>query len=188
MVTNSVRWTVQDLATMSDANDDWCRYEIIDGELSVTRAPHFRHQTTSSNLCYELKQWSRRTQLGDAVEAPGVIFSDADAVIPDVIWASHERIENRLDSAGHFVIAPELVIEVISSGTANEQRDYKTKLALYAQYGVQEYWIANWRAKTIEVYRRQMDELVQIETLHEDDSLTSPLLPDFKCEMRSIFE
>ncbi len=35
--TEKVRWTVRDLEVLPD--NEWVRYEIIDGELFVTRAP-----------------------------------------------------------------------------------------------------------------------------------------------------
>jgi len=158
MVANQIRWTVRDLEVMPD-DWGWKRYEIIDGELFVTRAPHIRHQSAGGNIHVELTIWSRRTHLGEAFEAPGVIFTEADAVIPDVVWASNERLENGIDDAGHFMVAPELVVEVLSAGDKNEQRDRESKLKLYSLYGVQEYWIVNWRIKTIEVYRRQEAQL-----------------------------
>ena len=40
-----VRWTVADLEVLPD---DGGRYEIIDGELFVTRAPHWKHQIYST--------------------------------------------------------------------------------------------------------------------------------------------
>ena len=62
MVANSVIWTIADLAAMPD--DGWKRYEIIDGELLVTRAPHIRHQGAGGNIHFELESWSRQTNLG----------------------------------------------------------------------------------------------------------------------------
>lgn len=187
MVANPIRWTVQDLEGMPD---DWGqkRYEIIDGELIVTRAPHIRHQGTGRNILVELTNWDRGAQLGEAFEAPGVVFTESDAVIPDVVWASNQRLANGIDEAGHFVIAPELMVEVLSSGLKNEQRDRRSKLKLYSLHGVQEYWIANWRLKTIEVYRRH-EALLQLRaTLVEGDRLSSPLLPGFNCAIADIFQ
>jgi hypothetical protein len=39
MVANSAIWTIADLAAMPN-DDGWKCYEVIDGELLVTRAPH----------------------------------------------------------------------------------------------------------------------------------------------------
>lgn len=186
MVANSVTWTVQDLDAMPD-DGGWKRYEIIDGELLVTRAPHFRHQDAASQLNLWLSSWSSKSGLGRSVQAPGVIFSDIDAVIPDLVWASNERIENGLDKAGHFVVAPELMVEVLSSGGENEQRDKQLKLKLYSLHGVQEYWIVNWRLKEIEVYRRADAVLQKVSTLLVSDTLTSPLLPGFECGLAGVF-
>jgi hypothetical protein len=40
--TGSVRWTIRDVEALPD--NEWIRYEIIDGELFVTRSPHHKHQ------------------------------------------------------------------------------------------------------------------------------------------------
>ena len=45
---NQVRWTIADLELL--ATDEWKRYEIIDGELFVTRAPHIRHQAVVGRM------------------------------------------------------------------------------------------------------------------------------------------
>lgn len=67
----------------------------------------------------QLKNWSRRTGLGRAAINPGIIFTDTDNVIPDVVWASNERLAVLLDNGGHLTAAPELIVEVLSSGTDN---------------------------------------------------------------------
>ncbi len=79
------------------------RYEIIDGELFVTKAPNWVHQTSCANIATVIKIWSDETGLGEVAIAPGIIFSDADNVIPDVVWASHERLKLLLDEAGHLI-------------------------------------------------------------------------------------
>lgn len=184
-VTDRVCWTTSDLELL--AEDEWKRYEIIDGELFVTRAPHWKHQNTADNICLELKLWSRSSGQGKAITAPGIIFSDVDNVEPDVIWISNERLAVLLDDAGHLTGAPELIVEVLSAGTNNERRDREAKLKLYSNQGVQEYWIANWRLKTIEVYRRENAQLKLVATLIGNDELTSPLLPDFSCKIEQFF-
>ena len=186
MVANSIRWTTEDLAAIPDDGGQK-RYEIIDGELLVTRAPHIRHQAAISKLHVRLENWSEETGLGNAFETPGVVFTDIDAVIPDLVWVSKERLANGVDDAGHFTVAPELIVEVLLAGEKNEQRDKFFKLKLYSLHGVREYWIVNWRLKEIEVYRREEPRLQKVATLLMADSLTSPLLPGFKCAVESIF-
>ncbi len=186
MVVNSLRWTVRDLDAMPDYGG-WKRYEIIDGELFVTRAPHIRHQGAGGNIHVELAVWSRQTKLGQAFQTPGVIFTPTDAVIPDVVWISRERLANGVDQAGHLTVAPELMVEVLSPGELNEQRDKEVKLKLYSLHGVQEYWIVNWQLKTLEIYRRTNAQLQLIATLLEGDTLVSPLLPEFNTSVAQIF-
>ncbi|MFN5839266.1 MAG: Uma2 family endonuclease [Pseudanabaena sp.] len=168
--------------------DNGNRYEIINGELYVTRAPHNKHQDTCGNFYYVLKSWSTNTGMGYAVIGAGVVFGDNDDVIPDVIWMSKGKYATLIDDAGHFRGAPDLVIEVLSAGTDNEKRDREIKLTLYSSRGVLEYWIADWRAKQIQVYRRENGILKLTMTLFATDTLTSALLPEFSCLISQIFE
>jgi Uma2 family endonuclease len=78
-------------------------------------------------------------------------------------------------------------VEVLSPGARNERRDRDLKLKLYSRQGVQEYWIADWLLRTIQVYRRQEAELRLVATLRGDDVLTSPLLPGFSCPLPSLW-
>lgn len=182
---NRVRWTSADLELFP--NDD-TRYEIIDGELLVTRAPHWNHQTAIDNVCFAVKAWSRLSGLSVVATTPGIIFSDTDNVIPDFVWVRQGRLADILDAQGHLTAAPDLVVEVLSEGSGQERRDRELKLKLYSVQGVREYWIVDWRMKSIQVYRRENAVLVLIETLFENDSITSPLLPDFVCKLTEIFE
>ena len=179
MQTTPVRWTTADLELF--AGDRANRYEIIDGELFVTRAPHWKHQAVCINIGAVLKNWSDENGLGEAAIAPGIIFSEADNVILDLVWASHKRLEQLLDEAGHLTAAPELVVEVLSEGEKNEKRDREAKLKLYSVQGVQEYWIVAPKERKVEVYRRERAILKLAATLFSQDELISPLLPGFSC-------
>ena len=181
---SKVRWTSADLDLLPKNNK---RYEIIDGELYVTRAPHNKHQDTCGNFYYELKVWSKATGLGYAVIGTGLIFGENDDVIPDVIWMSKEKYTALIDDTGHFRGAPEIAIEVLSAGTDNEKRDREVKLKLYSSHGVLEYWIADWRSQQMQIYRRENGILKLAVTLFVSDVLTSPLLPEFSCPLSQIF-
>ncbi|NJN20576.1 MAG: Uma2 family endonuclease [Leptolyngbya sp. RL_3_1] len=186
MVVNSLRWTTRDLEAMPD-DGGWKRHEIVDGVLLVTRAPHIRHQGAAGKLQLRLGNWSEATGLGSVFQAPGVIFTPTDAVIPDVVWISQERLANGVDEAGHLIVAPELVVEILSPGDLNEQRDREVKLKLYSLHGVQEYWIVSWQRQTIEIYRRVEAQLQLAQTLLGGDRLSSPLLPGFNTPVGQIF-
>jgi Uma2 family endonuclease len=184
-VDDRVRWTTTDIDLLPE--NEGIRYEIIDGELFVTRAPHIRHQRTCGKIYRELDAWSESSGLGEAFITPGILFTEADNVIPDVIWISNERLAVLVDDEGHLTGPPELVVEVLSAGREQERRDREAKLKLYSSKGVQEYWIVNWRLQQVEVYRRENALLKLIVTLLSNDELTSPLLPGFSCSITQFF-
>lgn len=178
-------FTSRDLECLPDV--EGFRYEIIDGELCVSKTPHAGHQYSCGAIHSALWNWNSATDAGVALFGAGLIFSPDDDVIPDVIWVSRSRYPRLLDPGGHFRAAPELVVEVLSPGAANERRDRELKLNLYSRQGVQEYWIVDWRRQTLDVYRRQGEQLLLVERLSGDDALTSPLLPGFACPVSSLW-
>jgi Uma2 family endonuclease len=181
---NKIKWTSSDLELLPENGD---RYEIIEGELYMTRAPHWKHQIAIGNISRYLSIWSNETKLGKTIINPGIIFSDENNVIPDLIWISNQRLESCVDESGHFTNAPELIIEVLSQKPNDIKRDKEIKLKLYSNRGVQEYWIADWQLKQVEVYTRNQGQLTLIKTLLNNDIISSKLLPDFSCEISDFF-
>jgi len=182
--TAATKFTSADLLLMPD---DGKHYEVIAGELYVSRQPHWHHQFACGQLFRFLQEWSERNGSGVANGAPGVIFAEDDDVAPDVVWISHNRLATALGADGKLYAAPELVVEVISPGLANQQRDRQTKLKLYSRRGVREYWIVDWQQQQVEVYCRAEAELALVATLYRTDTLRSSLLPGFACEVASLF-
>jgi Uma2 family endonuclease len=131
---------------------EWNRYEIIDGELFVTSAPHFRHQRVTTKLISRIDRWSEENNSGAIVSTPGLIYSDSDNLIPDLAWVSNSRLSELLDDSGHFQGSPDLVIEVLSYGKEDKRRggthtegNRDVKLKLYSREQVMEYWIVDCR-------------------------------------------
>ncbi|PSO50169.1 MAG: hypothetical protein BRC33_04155 [Cyanobacteria bacterium SW_9_44_58] len=184
-ITNPIRWTIHDLDALPE-NEELCR-EIINGELFVTRAPHWRHQQIILAIGGALYQWSKQTKAGVVATSPGIISSQENSVIPDLVWVSKERIAEIEDQAGHLTEFPELVIEVLSPGERNIYRDKQAKLKLYSQGGVQEYWIVDRFNQQIEVYRQNNGKLTLQSNLTKADDLTSPLLPHFRLPLEEVF-
>ena len=180
----TIRWTSKDLELLPE---DGKRYEIVDGELYVSRQPDWHHQFVGNQIWEVLQNWSRQKKAGIANSAPGVIFTDDEDVVPDVVWISRERLATALEPDGKLHAAPELVVELLSPGKTNTARDREVKLKLYSRHGVLEYWIVNWQERYLEIYRRQEAILKLHSTLYEGDTLQSPNLPGFSCPVSQIF-
>jgi Uma2 family endonuclease len=184
-MTTSLRFTSAHLEAFPE---DGKLYEIIDGELYVSRQPHYFHQLVCTNIVHLLSTWSKANNAGQVTLAPGIIFAEDDDVAPDVIWISNSRLALALREDGKLHSAPELVIEVLSPGARQERRDREAKLTLYSRRGVEEYWIVDWRARLTEVHRRHQAKLEMAGTFYETDSIETPLLAGFSCPLSKVFE
>lgn len=180
-----LRFTSADLESFPDG--DGKRYEVIDGELYVSKQPSWYHQMVCLLLGSKLIIWNGRTAAGQVNAAPGLIFAEDDDVAPDLVWCSRETLAAALGADGKLHAAPELVVEALSPGSTNERRDRDAKLKLYSRRGVIEYWIVDWQTHRIEVYRRQGLALRLVATLRDEDALTSPLLAGFELRLAELF-
>ncbi|MBA2340940.1 MAG: Uma2 family endonuclease [Pyrinomonadaceae bacterium] len=176
--------TVDDLIGLPD---DGSHYELIDGELYVSRAPHINHQLILLNIAQSIKNYLDQNPIGRIVPEAGVIFDKHNAAIPDLTFMTNETYAE-IVSGGKIHAAPDLAIEIISYGAEQEARDRSLKLRLYGQRGVREYWIVDSRAKTIEIYHRTSQGLSLASTLGEADILTTSFLPDFQLQITKVFD
>ncbi len=175
--------TVEDLDLMPE---DGNRYEVIEGEIFVSRAPDFLHQIIVTNLIGSISAYLKNNPIGNIVPTPGLILSPIDGVIPDLVFVTHEMREKSL-SGGKLRVAPELVIEIVLPGAENARRDRIDKRQLYSRFGVVEYWVIDPETKSVEVFRRQYRTLALIEVLSEQDALTSPLFPSWTMNVSEVF-
>jgi Uma2 family endonuclease len=153
----------------------------------VSSAPSWNHNRAANQVWRALEDWNDETGLGQANTVSGVIFTDDNNVIPDVVWISRARLESGLDAAGHLTVAPEIVVEVLSPGADNQRRDRAEKLSLYSRQRVQEYWLIDPSLRLVEVFRHDGRTLELVATLSGDDALTSPLLPGFSCPLARLW-
>ena len=178
------RWTSADLDAMPE---DGKHYEIIDGELYLSRHPNWYHQVSGGRVFAALDYWDRESGAGAASLAPGVIFADDDDVAPDVVWVSQDRLAAVLAEDGKLYGAPDLIVEVLSPGPVNATRDRQVKLKLYSRRGVREYWVINWQRRQVEFYRRADAALQLVGTWLVGDVLQSPMLPGFAYPLSELF-
>ncbi len=180
---------IEPLLTVADLDacpDDSNRYELIEGELFVSRAPGIPHQRVVLNLEISLSEYLRDNPIGKLVPGAGAIFSDYDAVIPDLAFVRNERWD-QVVTGEKFTGALDLVIEVMSRGKENRDRDLLVKRQLYGKYGVAEYWIVDPENRLVEIYQLRQDRLESVATLSNDDETTTPLLPGFRSRVAGIF-
>jgi Uma2 family endonuclease len=180
---------IEPLLTIADLDltpDDGNRYELIEGELFVSRAPGIPHQRIVYNLLMALGTYLLRNPLGMLIPGPGVIFSELSGVIPDLVFVRQER-QPEIAAGERVMGAPDLVIEVVSPGAENARRDRVVKRQLYRKYGVQEYWIVDPEQRAVEVYRRQRHRLEHIGTFMDDAVISSPLFPGFQLRSLDVF-
>ena len=123
------------------------RCELLYGRLFVMPAPSVRHQLVAARVLRLLEDFAEQHG-GLAVISPvDVALADHSVVQPDVIYVSSARasiVRQRVEGA------PDLVVEVLSPGTA--RRDLGEKLRLYAEAGAAEYWIVDPRERAFEFF------------------------------------
>jgi Uma2 family endonuclease len=129
--------------------NDRNRYEILDGELSVTPAPSTKHQRISGHLFLTLANHILAHQLGDIFAAPAdVILAPTTVVQPDLIFIGNDRrgivTERAIEGP------PTLAVEILSPTT--HRTDRQTKAQLYAKHGVPHYWLIDPDQQTLEAY------------------------------------
>lgn len=83
------------------------------------------------------------------------------------------------------MLPPALVVEVVSPGKVNRDRDYRYKRSEYAARGIAEYWIVDPQENmvTILICDRGYQETVY----RGNESIYSPLFPQLQLTTRQIF-
>ncbi|MDT7781315.1 MAG: hypothetical protein QOC99_3827 [Acidobacteriota bacterium] len=175
--------TTEDLIALPD---DGNTYELIEGELIVSRTPTLTHQCVLDNLFFYLRSYLEQNPIGRAITTPGVIFDKYNSVIPDLVFLTNEQLE-RVGAQTHIHVAPALAVEIVSPGRENARRDRVVKLQVYGKFGVGEYWVADPELHTLEIYRPAEGALGLAATLSSGEEITTPALPGFRCEVGKVF-
>ncbi len=76
----------------------------------------------------------------EGVSLPSLPVATPEGVkVPDVTWASDERLEEMDETGDPPTIAPEICIEVMSG--SNDWDEMKEKRELYREAGAEEVWV-----------------------------------------------
>lgn len=163
---------------------DGRRYEIHDGELSVTPAPSPRHQLISGNLNDVLRHHVKTRGLGQVFYAPiDCLLGETTIVQPDLVYLDATRL--RLVSNRGIEGAPTLVVEILSPSTSLVDRN--TKRQLYARHGVPYYWIVDPEARAIEAYSLAEREYQLVARSSGQQPVALPPFPDLSLVPESLW-
>ena len=175
------RWTAADLDRLPD--DPLLRYEIVDGELIVSRRPHLQH----SEILVRLVSWLHpvvQAGGGKVLAEPGIVWEEEaeDNVIPDIAVVLPNRLH--LTHGPALSGTPNMAIEIVSESSVTT--DYVQKRYLYERTGAQEYWIVDRFEPRVEVWQFTGPHATSI-SYGNADTLTTPLLPDLAIQVRELW-
>lgn len=140
------RWTYADYCRIPR---DLLRHEIVDGRHFMNPAPDPRHQRVSRRLQYQLMTQIELPGFGEVMNAPiDVHLGRGTVVQPDLVVVLKANLH--IIGAKKLTGAPDLLVEILSPGTARYDR--RTKLPRYARAGVREFWLVDPEAECIEQY------------------------------------
>ncbi|MBA3923066.1 MAG: Uma2 family endonuclease [Nostocaceae cyanobacterium] len=168
--TAKLKMTFEEYLTHDDGTDT--HYELVAGEL-VEMPPESRDNSKIS--LYLLLEFSKFLPLeylchkDTEIEVTG---TRAQTRIPDLMVLSDEGVAalgNRRGTITRDMPPPVLVVEVVSPGQQNEERDYRYKRSEYAARGISEYWI-------IAPLKGQVLVLTLISGLYEEKEYTGDQL------------
>jgi len=163
---------------------DTANYEILNGLWNAVPAPGTKHQCISMKLTSILFQKLENKDLGTILGTPcRVMLTPWDIVQPDILFIR----KNRKGIIGSQIILgpPDLTIEILSDGTW--ERDLKTKRRIYADSGIQEYWIVDPETETIEPLIWSEVGYISLGIYGKRTHVSSPLLPGLRIPVSKVF-
>jgi Uma2 family endonuclease len=164
--------------------DDGKRYELHEGELSVTPAPGLPHQRILGHLHIILAAHVEASGHGEVILSPfDCIMTNITVVEPDLIYVDDDR--QRLLSERALEGSPTLAIEIISPYSGHIDR--RRKMALYARHDVTWYWIVDPKSRTIEAYHLEDAAYVLAATLEGTEPHALPPFPDLRLSPAAIW-
>jgi Uma2 family endonuclease len=124
------------------------------------------------------------------VQVPVLQPKDAANRYPDLVILRPEHLElmERRLTITLDMPPPQLVVEVVSPGKTNRDRDYINKRSQYATIGVPEYWLVDPKAQTVMVLELEGDDYREIGTFQGITPIVSPTLPALTLSAEQVFQ
>jgi Uma2 family endonuclease len=124
-------------------------WELMRGELVAMSPARVTHEFLVIRLGHLLQnridEHRKTCRVGGSNAA--VLYGNDSCVMPDAFVS---RDVSRIDENERLIIAPEIVIEILSKSTGKYDRTMK--LSLYKDAGANEYWVVDPDNKTVAVH------------------------------------
>jgi Uma2 family endonuclease len=162
------------------------RVELVGGAVVVHDVMPI-HAYTQTRIASELDGWTRAVPGRGLALCPTVVDpTEYDSYAPDVLWIAEGHVPDDL----RVILAhiPDLVVEVRSPSTWRYDRGRKREI--YEAVGVGELWLVDPYDELVSVLRRSTPDTPTFDlelVLGREDTLRSPLLPDFELPLERIF-
>jgi len=174
--------TAEELLRMPD---DGFRYELVRGELRQMTPAGNIHGRVAMNFGTSLNNHAKAYDLGVvyAAETGFKLAGDPDTVrAPDVAFVGRERLEAVGEVEGYWPGAPDLAVEVISTG--DSYVEVEEKVFDWLEAGTKMVVVVNPRKRSATVYR----SLANITVLTETDVLDGgDVVSGFRLAVQEIF-
>jgi len=172
---------------MEIPDGDTSIYELINGEIVKRASPNSPHQQASFKISVELGIYNKKKKVGKFFTAPYDVYFDEETagVQPDLLFVSKDRDFIIRENNG-IVGAPDLVIEIVSPGSVDKDRNVKKDV--YERFAVKEYWIVDPAYQTIEVLRMENDRYQLFSFAEQEGKIKSTVLPGFELEVQKVFQ
>jgi len=173
------RWTYEEYYKL----DDDRRYEIIGGNLLMAPAPDTWHQDWSRKLFRLIDRFVTKNNRGEVFYAPiDIVLDEENTVQPDIVFIATPNLQI-IQRRAIFGV-PELLVELVSPSSV--RRDRYDKKALYARFGVKEYWIGDPANKALEILTLKEGRYELHCCAEEKGKLTSLVLPGMEFDLTEI--
>jgi len=160
------------------------RYELINEVLVVSPIPSRNERDPNGELDRWLRNYQESHPQGSAL--------DATLAEETIETKKNRRRADRVIWAGLGLLpdpneTPTIIIELVSKGKINQERDYVAKRAEYREIGVKEYWIIDRFSKTMTVCIFAADR-DQEHVIAADQTYATTLLPGYELPLRRLLE
>lgn len=173
-------WSVEDYLRL----DTGWLVEYTDGFVRVLSMPSILHQWVVRLLFQLLNDFVRRRDLGEVFFAPLPIqLSTTKYREPDIVFVRPNRIRTLKGQPE----GADLVMEVVSEGKENWDRDYVEKRQDYAEADIPEYWIVDPQEKRVTVLSLAGTEYREHGVFSANGIATSALFPEFAVDLSELF-